>query len=146
MLREESVAVPEGNDLIPPNTYVLSGIAAEDVRRVWREVWKEVWEEDGLEKPDNPKEVRTTDQREAGLEQDARQPRLAMEVNRLANTKTRECTEGATTVVQAMHGDSCTAQNIQDGQKTLTNFGMKAEPLALPCRDYVLVEDGAAAP
>ena len=48
MPRKESVAVPEGNGPIPPNTYVLPGITAEDFRRVWREVWKEVCEENGL--------------------------------------------------------------------------------------------------
>ena len=44
----------------------------------------------------------------ARLEQDARQPRLVMEADGPANTKTRERTEGAATAVQAMHGDSCT--------------------------------------
>ena len=45
-----------------------------------------------------------------------------------------------------MHGDSCTAQKVQDGLKTSISFGGKAEPLNLPCREDVLVEDGAAAP
>ena len=49
-------------------------------------------------------------------------------------------------VVQAKHGDSCTAQRVQDGPKTSTCFGVMAEPLDLPCRDDVLVENGAAAP
>ena len=40
------------------------------------------------------------------LELDTRQPRLAMEADGPANTKTRERTEGAATAVQAMHGDS----------------------------------------
>ena len=126
--------------------YVLPGITAEDFRRVWREVWKEVCEENGLEKPENPKEMRATDQREASQEQDARQSRLAMEADGTANSKTRERTEGAATVVQAMHGDSCTAQKVQDGPKTSTSFGVKAEPPDLPRREDVLVENGAAAP
>ena len=66
--------------------------------------------------------------------------------DRPANTKTRERTEGAATAVQAMHGDSCTAQKVQDGPKTSISFGVKAEPPDLPCREDVLVEDGAAAP
>ena len=49
--------------------------------------------------------MRATDQREASLEQDARQPRLTKEADGPANTKTRERTEGAATAVQAMHGD-----------------------------------------
>ena len=85
-------------------------------------------------------------QQSASREQDARQPRLAMEADGPANTKTRERTEGAATAVQAMHGDSCTAQKVQDGPKTSISFGMKAEPPALPCRDDVVVESGDAAP
>ena len=79
-------------------------------------------------------------------EKDARQPRLAMEADGTANTKTRERTEGAATAVHAMHGDNCTAQKVQDGPKTSISFGMKAEPLDLPCRDDVVVESGDAAP
>ena len=71
-----------------------------------------------------------------------------MEADKTANTKTRERTEGAATAVQAMLGDSCTsAQRVQDGLMTNSiSFGVKAEPLALPCRDDVVVESGDAAP
>ena len=85
-------------------------------------------------------------QHSASLEQDARQPRPAMEADGPVNTKTRERTEGAATAVQAMHGDSCTEQKVQDGPKTSTSFVMKAKPPALPCRDDVVVESGDAAP
>ena len=91
--------------------------------------------------------LRCMDQRLAGLEHDARQPRLAMEAGGHANTKTRERTEGAATAVQAMHGDSCSTTRIDPGPKTnSTSFGVKAEPPALPNRDGVVVENGAAAP
>ena len=64
-----------------------------------------------------------------------------------ADPKTRERTKGTVTAVQAMHGDSCSANPVDLGPNTiLTSFGVKAEPLALPCRDDVLVENGAAAP
>ena len=69
-----------------------------------------------------------------------------MEADGQANTKTRERTEGAATAVEAMHGDSCTAQKVQDGPKTSISFGVKAEPPDLPYREDILVEDGAAAP
>ena len=49
------------------------------------------------------------DQLAASLKQDARQPRLAMEEDGQADTKTCERTEGAAKGVQAKHGDSCTA-------------------------------------
>ena len=45
-----------------------------------------------------------------------------------------------------MHEDSCAAQRVQDGPKISTCFGVMAEPPALPCRDDVVVENGAAAP
>ena len=55
------------------------------------------------------------DQRFASLEQDPRQPRLAMEVDGPSNAKTSECTEGAAKAVQAKHGDSFSAQRVQNG-------------------------------
>ena len=93
-------------------------------------------------------EERTSiDQRLTRLEHGARQPRLVMEADGPANTKTRERTEGAATAVQAMHGDSCTtAQKVQDGPKSSISFGVVAEPSDLPCRDDVVVESGDAAP
>ena len=82
----------------------------------------------------------------ASQEQDARQPRLAVEADGLANTKTRERTEGAATAVQAMHGNSFSACRVDHGPKTSTCFGMMAEPADLPRRNGVLVENGAAMP
>ena len=87
--------------------------------------------------------MRWTNQRLASLEQDTRQPRLDMEADVPADEKTRERTEGAATAVQAMHGDSFSAKKVQDGPLSLTTFGVKAKPAALPCRDNVLVENGA---
>ena len=85
-------------------------------------------------------------QHAANLEHKARQPRLAMETDGSANTKTRERTEGAATAVQAMHEDSFYDCRVDLGPKTSASFGVKTEPPALPCKDDGLVEDGAAAP
>ena len=64
-----------------------------------------------------------------------------------ADMKTRECTEGVAKAVQAMHGDSVSASRIDPGPKTnSTSFGAKTRPPVLPCRDDVVVENGAAAP
>ena len=91
--------------------------------------------------------TRMMDQYETSLEHGARQPRLAMEADGHANTKTQECTEGAATAVQVMRGDSCTIeQKVQDGPETSISFGMMAEPPDLPCREDVLVEEGATSP
>ena len=93
-------------------------------------------------------EERTSiDQRLTRLEHGARQPRLDMEADGQAGTKTRERTEGAATTVQAMHGDSCiTAQQVKDGPKISISFGTMAEPPNLPCREDVLAKDGATSP
>ena len=46
-----------------------------------------------------------------------------------------------------MHGDSFFASGVDPGPKTNSaNFGVKAEPPALPCRDDVVVKNGTAAP
>ena len=91
--------------------------------------------------------TRYFDQHAASLEQDARQPRLAMEADGRANTKTRECTEDAATAVQAMYGNSFSARRVEPGPNTnSTSFGVEAEPPDLPCREDVLVEDGATSP
>ena len=92
-------------------------------------------------------EMRGTSQRLASLEHDARQPRLPMKADGQAGTETRERTEGTATAVQAMHGDSCSANRVDPGPKTtLPSFGVKADPPTFPCRDGVLVDNGAAAP
>ena len=99
------------------------------------------------QKARKPQDLRRVDQRLASLEQDARQPRLAMEADVPADKKTRERTEGAAKAVQAMHGDSFSANRVQAGPNTTsTSFGVKAKPPALPCRDGVLFENGAGAP
>ena len=86
------------------------------------------------------------DQRLASLDRDARQPRLAIKADVPADKKTRERTEGAVTAVQAMHGDSFSANRVDPDPICSTSFDVKVEPSALPCRDDVLVENGAAAP
>ena len=83
--------------------------------------------------------IRRLEQHLLSQEQDARQPRLAMEADGTADTKTRERTEGAATAVQAMRLDSYTAeQKVQDGPKTSISYGMMAKPPDLLCREDVL--------
>ena len=93
-------------------------------------------------------EMRATEQRPASLEQDARQPRLAMEADVPSNTKTRERTEGAAAAVRSKHGDSCSANQVDLDSMCLTSFGDDSTgPPALPCsRDDALVGIGAAVP
>ena len=86
------------------------------------------------------------DQHVTSLEHGVRQPRLAMEADGRANTKTRDRTEGAATAVQVMREDGFSARRVEPGPNTNSvSFGMMTEPPALPCRDDVVVEGGSAA-
>ena len=128
VLRE---AIPEGNDLIPQDAYVMvRGIKIlEDFLRIMSEAMDKAFDKHFGQKPENLEDLRTNDQRVASLKQDVWQPRLAMEADGLADTKTRERTEGAAAAVQAMHGDSFSANRVQTGQKTTpTSLSVKAEP------------------
>ena len=92
--------------------------------------------------------MRATKQRFAGLEQDARHPRLATEADVLSDTKTRDRTEDAAAATQAKHGNCCSANQVDPDPMCLTSFGDDSTgPPALPClRDDALVDNGAAAP
>ena len=88
------------------------------------------------------------DQRVSSLEQDAWQPRFAMETDGQAETKTRERTEGAATAVQAMHGDSYSATLVYPDPMCSTSFGDDCTgPSAPPYSgENALVDNGAVAP
>ena len=141
-----SEAVPEGNGPILQQEEFGSGQPTMgDVYRMMKEAFDR-WDRklDGISgKMEEYVEERTSiDQRLTRLEHGARQPRLVMEADGHANTKTRELTEGAATAaVQAMRGDNFSARWVELGPNTnSTSFGVKAEPPALPCRDDVVVE------
>ena len=88
------------------------------------------------------------DQRLAGLEPYARQPRLGMLAVEQANTKTRERTEGAAPAVQAMHGDSCSANRGDSDSTCSISFGddFTGPPAPPYSGKNALVNNVAAAP
>ena len=146
MPRKESKDVREGNDdPVPEQEKLWSGQPTlADVYRMMEKF---------LDRSDRKldelaEEMRVMDQRVASLEQDARQPHLAMVADGQADTKTRERTEGAATTVQAIHGNNCTANWVDTDPICSTSFGDDCtEPPALPCsRENALVDNGAAAP
>ena len=162
MPRKESEAVLEGNGPVPQQEEIGYGEPTlADVYRLLEERFDQQQERmdsffDAMDScfdrwnrklDEISDEMRVMGQHVTSQEHGARQPRLAMEADGHANTKTQECTEGAATVVQAMRGDSCTTeQKVQDGPKTSISFGMMAEPPDLLCREDVLVEGGATSP
>ena len=76
--------------------------------------------------------IRTIRQRLAGLEQDTRQPRLAMEAEIPTYTKTRNRAEDAATD-REKHEDSCSEKKVDPDLMCLTSFGDDStEPPALP--------------
>ena len=75
--------------------------------------------------------MRDAKQRLAGLEHDARQPRLATEADIESDTKIRKRTEDAA-ADRGMNGDISSARRVNTyGTTSSTHFGMKAEPWAL---------------
>ena len=146
MPRMEYRAVSEEKGSPPQDESGSGDMKIANLSRMLRELIDSRFDQQEKKLDEIMKMTRGKSQREASLEHDVRQPRLAMEADGPAVTKTHERTEGAATALQAMHGDSCTAQDIQDGPKTSTSFGVKAEPPDLSCREDVLVENGAASP
>ena len=150
MLRKASEAVPESNGPVPPKKELRSGQPTlADIYRLCVERFDRIdsysdrWNKKFDEISD---EMKKMDKDVTRLEHGARQPRLAMEADRHADTKTRERTEGTATAVQAMRGDCFSARRVEPGPTTnSTSFGVKAGSPALPCRDDV-VECGTAAP
>ena len=98
---------------------------------------------------DLTEKMRVTNQRLAGLEQEARQSRLAtgedVEPDTEPDTKTRKRTEGASAAVRVKNGDSSSAR-VDKCLTSLTSFGMIAESTASEkCIGDILVNKGAEA-
>ena len=102
MPRKESEAVPEGNDgPVPQQEEFESGQPTlADVYRMVQEVFEEAWDRRTHKFTEN---LKSMNQRVARLQQDARQPRLAMEADGQVDNKTRERTRGTATAVEAIH-------------------------------------------
>ena len=81
----------------------------------------------------------------AGLEQDARQPRLAIDAGVISDKKTCERTEDAATD-RVMNGDNSSAQVDHDPMCLASFRDDFSDSLALPRRDDVLVDKDASAP
>ena len=154
MPRKDCKAVPEGNCPISQQEKFGSGEPTlADIYRLCEERFdRQLKRTDSFfyrwdKKLDNiSDEMRKMNQHVTSLEHGARQPRLALEADGQANPKTRERTEGAAKAVHAMRGDCFSARRVETAPNTnSTSFGVKAEAPALPCRDDVVVECGAAA-
>ena len=103
MLRKASEAVPEGNGPVPQKEELGSGQPTmEDVYRMMKEAfdrWDKKLDEISGKMEKYIEERGSIDQRLTRVEHGTRQPRLAMEADGQANTKTRERPEGAATAV-----------------------------------------------
>ena len=153
MPREESKAVPEGNDPVPQDA---SGLLAEiimgELRRTISEAavdksFDELKENLGTMSETIDRMLRATDQCLTATEHDAWQPRLATEVVKKTDTKIRKRTEDAA-ADQAKHENSCSAKTVDaPPPMCLTSFGNEStEYPSHTCRDDALVDKGVAAP
>ena len=148
MPRNWSKAVPEGNGLVPQPDFGPDRPTLVDIYRLFKERFDRQLNRMKSHFDELTEKMRETRQRLAGFEHDARQPRLVMKVDVPSETKTRERTEGATAAVQAKHGDSCSANQVDPDPMYLISFGDDSTgPSALPCsRDDALVDNGAVGP
>ena len=115
MPRNWTKAVPKGNGPVPqpefgPDQPTLADMYRFFERRLDRQLNRMKSHFDEL-----TEKIIETRHRSASLEQDARQPRLATEVDLPTGTKTRKRTEGAAAAVQAKHGDS--SSSLHRGSK-----------------------------
>ena len=142
MPRKESEAVPEGNGSIYQQETLGSGQPTlanvyrmmEELFDRWGRKLEEHFDRSDKKLDKMAEEMRVMNQRVSTLEQDARQPRLAIVADGQADTMTCERTEGAARAVQAMHGDSCSANRADPDPMCSTSFGSDLTgPLALPC-------------
>ena len=150
MPRKESEAVPEGNGPVPQQEYFGSGQPTlADVYRTMEEFFDRSDRYlDSINRHFDQQEKKLGEfmemmgQRVASLEQDARQPRLAMEADGSLDTKTRERTEGAAKAVQAMHGGSCSMNRVDPDPMCSTSFRDDCiGPPALSCSREDALED-----
>ena len=148
--RNRNKAVPEGNGPVPqydkfgPDQPTLADIYRLFEERFDRKLNLRKSHFDQLD--ELIENTRETNQCLAGLEDDTRQPRLAMETDVMSKKKTRKRTEDAV-ADRAMSRDSSFAQVDHDAM-CLISFGDDyTEPPTLPCcRDNALVDKGAEAP
>ena len=145
MPRMENKAVPEDNGPVPQQEEFGSG---EPTLADFYRLFDERFDRWDRKLDEMAKYWRSMDQCLTALEPDARQPRLTLLAGGQANTKTRERTEGAVTAVQAMHGDSCSADRVNPDPMCSTSFGDGCTaPPAPPCSgENALVDNSAAAP
>ena len=104
MPRQKSKGVPEGSGPVPQDTSGLGGITMVEVRRIFSEVLDKHLSE-------NTDILRAENQRSAGLEYYARQPRLTTEADVESDSKTRKGTEDAA-ADRVMNGNSSSARRV----------------------------------
>ena len=124
MSRNWSKAIPEGIGLVPQQEeFVSDQPALADVYRLFEESFDRWLKIMKSRFGQQEKKLRATERRSASLEQDARQPRLAMEADVPSDTKTCQRTEGAAATVQAKYGDNCSVNLVDPDLMCLTSFG-----------------------
>ena len=145
MLRKKSKVFPEGNCSVPPQEEF--GSDQTTLKDVYLTI-EELSNKSDRELDDLTENLKRENQCLASLEQDARQPSLAMDADVPADKKTRGRTEGATTALQATRGDIFSESQVNPDPKRSTHFGDDFAGLtALPhSGDDALVDNGAAAP
>ena len=125
MPRKWSKGVPESNGSVPHHDEFGSDQPTmADLYRMSKERFDRLSKQFG----GLTEKRRVTNQRLAGLEHEARQPRFATEANVEPDTKTRKRTEDA--VAHGVMDGASSSLSVDGGPMSLTSFGTIAEPPA----------------
>ena len=135
------MTLPESNGSIPQDACVMLGeIVLEELRRTASEAADKAFDElmEHMR--------RRANQRSVSLEQNAQQPRLALETDVTKDTMTCKRVEGAAAAQRVVSEDNPSAQ-VNTEPIRLTSFDDDfTGPPALPCsKNDTLVDNGAAA-
>ena len=133
MLRKASEAVPEGNDPAPQKEQLGSGQSTmEDVYRMMKEAFDR-WDNQLDEISDE------MNKRLTRLEHETRQPRLAIEADGPADKDSRGHGGPRNSSTSNAWGWLFCTPGCTPPKHQLDQFGVKAEPPALPCKDDSVV-------
>ena len=148
ILRTKSKAVLKGNNYIPQDIFVFGGLTMEEIDRVFAEELDKYFDRKRGhidQRFENMEKENKNNQRLAGLQHQAQQPRLATEADVKPDTKTFERTEGAERDEEKF--EDILSALVDDDPPSCTSLGNIAEPLA-PEKSIgdALVNEGAEAP
>ena len=144
MPQKKNKAVPDCNGLVPyHDEFGSDQLTMADLYRII----KERFDRSDKQFDELAENIRVTNQRLAGLEHEARQPRLAKETDVEPDTKTRKRTENAA-AHRAKHGNRSSSARVDHDLMRLTSLADDSTEPPAPEKSIgnTLVDEGAEVP